>query len=309
MSVALYLPLLVSVALTLAAPPVGRRIPPRAAAWAMACAALVAAGTWATELAILAFTVVGQIPFVAAQGPWSVGALRADDPVSRQLAVVCAGVTLCVVVSVMVASWRRGCVLVGAWRECRRLPAAGDLAVVDDPMPSAYALPGVPGRIVVSSGMLRLLDARERAALLAHERSHLRNRHHLFLLVLHLATAVNPLLRPVAGAGTFAVERWADEDAGSVVADRSLVARAVARSALAMGGARPGMLAASGGPVPRRVQALLSPPVPHRSMVVATLAVLAVACCVSLALAAHDTEALFEAAMRAYAAAGHPHPR
>lgn len=42
--------------------------------------------------------------------------------------------------------------------------------------------------------------------------------------------------------------------------------------------------------------------------VVVVLTVLVVACCASPALAAHDTEALFEAAMRAYATAGHPHP-
>ncbi|MGI5138385.1 MULTISPECIES: hypothetical protein [unclassified Streptomyces] len=68
----MYLPLLVSAALALVAPWAGRRMPPRAGTWAMACAAVVAAGTWVTELAILAFTAIGQVPLVAAQGPWSV---------------------------------------------------------------------------------------------------------------------------------------------------------------------------------------------------------------------------------------------
>ncbi|WP_406331745.1 M56 family metallopeptidase [Streptomyces sp. NBC_00203] len=110
-------------------------------------------------------------------------------------------------------SWRRARVFLDAWRECRELPAAGDLAVVDDPVPAAFALPGTPGRVVVSSGMLQALSTDERRALLAHERAHLSHRHHLFLLVLQLAAAVNPLLRPLVREGAFAVERWADEAA------------------------------------------------------------------------------------------------
>ncbi|MEU0968684.1 M48 family metalloprotease [Streptomyces sp. NPDC005917] len=55
--------------------------------------------------------------------------------------------------------------------------------------------------------MLRLLNGQERGALLAHERAHLRHRHHVFSLVLHLTAAVNPLLRPLERAGAFAVER------------------------------------------------------------------------------------------------------
>lgn len=303
--VQLYLPLLVSVVLALVAPWVGRRMPPRTGAWAMVCAAVVAAGTWVTALAILAFTVVGQVPLVAAQGPWSVAVLQAEVPVSRGVAAVCGGGVLIVVVSVTAASWRRGRALIDAWREYRRFAVGGDLTVVDDPVPAAFAVPGRPGRVVVSSGMLRVLDASERQALLAHERAHLRHRHHLFSLALHLAAAVIPLLRPVERAGVFAVERWADEEAGVVVADRPLVARAVARAALAASRARQGVLAAIGGPVPQRVQALLAPPVPRRNGAVVAFGVLVVACCGSLALAALDTEDLFEVAMHAYAAGAH----
>ncbi|MGW1157485.1 M56 family metallopeptidase [Streptomyces sp. NPDC002513] len=301
--VPMYLPLLVSAVLALVAPWAGRRMPPRAGAWAMVCSAVVAAGTWLTELAILAFTAIGQVPLVAAQGPWSVSVLAAEDPVNRKVAAVCAGVVLIVLGSVTVASWRRGRALVGVWRECRHIAAGGDLAVVDDPVPTAFAVLGMPGRVVVSSGMLRLLDAPERRALLAHERAHLRHRHHLFSLVLHLAAVVNPLLRPLERAGAFAVERWADEDAAAVVADRPLVARAIARAALASSRARQAALSATGGPVPQRVRALLAPPMPRRNGATAAFAVLMAACCASLAVTAHDTERLFEAAMHAHAAA------
>lgn len=303
--VPMYLPLLVSAVLAAVAPWVGRRMPPRAGAWAMTCAAVVAAGTWVTELAILAFTAVGQVPLVAAQGPWSVRVLAARDPVDREFAAVCAGGVLVVVVSATVASWRRGRELISAWRECRGLAAGGDLAVVDDPVPAAFAVLGLPGRVVVSSGMLRMLDARERSALLAHERAHLRHRHHVFSLVLHLAAVADPLLRPLERAGAFAVERWADEAAGAVVADRPLVARAIARAALASGRAGKAALAATGGPVPQRVRALLAPPIPRSNGPTLAFAALMAACCASLAVTAHDTERLFEAAMHAHATATH----
>ncbi|MDF3298900.1 M56 family metallopeptidase [Streptomyces tropicalis] len=301
----MYLPLLVSAVLALVAPWVGRRMPPRAGAWAMVCAAVVAAGTWLTELAILAFTAVGQLPLVAAQGSWSVTVLAAEDPVSRTIAAVCAGVVPVVVVSLTAASWRRGRALVGAWRDYRKLAAGGDLAVIDDPVPAAFAVLGLPGRVVVSSGMLRVLDAPERQALLAHERAHLRHRHHLFSLMLHLTAAANPLLRPLERAGAFAVERWADEEAGVAVGDRSLVARAIARAALASSRARQAALSATGGPVPQRVRALLAPPMPRRDGVAVAFTVLMAACCASLAITAHDTERLFEAAMHAHTTATH----
>jgi MFS family permease len=297
-----YIPLLVSVVLGRAAPWAGRRLPPCVGTWLLTCAGVVAAGAWATSLALLAFTRVGQIPLIAAEGPWSVGVLAANDPVNRVVAVVCGLALLASVVALVVVSWRRVRVLVDAWRECRELSVAGDLAVLDDPVPAAFALPGAPGRVVVSSGMLQALATDERQALLAHERAHLRHRHHLFLLVLQLAAAVQPLLRPLTRAGAFAVERWADEEAAAEVGDRALVARAVARAALAAKRTPQPALSAIGGPVPQRVQALLAPPAPLRRGLVAVFAVVMLLCCASLAEATHDTEELFETAMHAQVA-------
>ncbi|MEU2872675.1 M56 family metallopeptidase [Streptomyces olivoreticuli] len=292
----LCLPLLVSAALALTAPAAGRRLPPRTAAWMLTVAAVVAAGAWVTALAMIGLTFVGQIPQVAAEGRWSPHVLAADTPVDWPVAAACALAVPACAVALTVAAWRRGRAMVDAWRECRDLPTAGDLAVIDDPVPTAFALPGAPGKIVVSSGMLRALSADERHALLAHERTHLRHRHHLFLLALHLASVVNPLLRPLARAGAFALERWADEQAGATVADRRLVARAVARAALAAKRVPAAAMAAVGGPVPQRVQALLAPPTPLRRNLAFAFAALMVVCCASLALAAHDIDRLFDAA-------------
>ena len=44
--------------------------------------------------------------------------------------------------------------------------------VVPDGTADAYAVPGWPGRIVVTAGMLDALNPDERRVLLAHERAH-----------------------------------------------------------------------------------------------------------------------------------------
>ncbi|MEV4881193.1 M56 family metallopeptidase [Streptomyces cyaneofuscatus] len=154
-----------------------------------------------------------------------------------------------------------------AHRTLARLPGGGDLAVLPDEMPYAYALPGSPGRVMVSTAMLAALDPAERRALLAHERAHLEGRHHRLLLATRLAGCVNPLLRPLQAALVYSTERWADEEAARVTGDRRLTARAVGKAAL-ISGPGPAAAAVAGfaaaGPVPRRVAALLGPVPPDR---------------------------------------------
>jgi Zn-dependent protease with chaperone function len=72
-------------------------------------------------------------------------------------------------------------------RELLNLLAHGDpkvpgALVVDYPAAAAYCLPGLRSAIVISAGTLDLLDSAELAAVLAHERAHLRERHDLVLL-------------------------------------------------------------------------------------------------------------------------------
>ncbi|WP_240678378.1 M48 family metalloprotease [Streptomyces griseoviridis] len=86
-----------------------------------------------------------------------------------------------------------------ARREFADVPHAGDLYVRQDDRPDAYALPGRPGRVVVTTGMLRALDAREREVLFAHERAHLAGRHHLFAVCAESAAALHPALRALRG--------------------------------------------------------------------------------------------------------------
>ncbi|WP_242436150.1 M56 family metallopeptidase [Streptomyces sp. Root369] len=310
----MYIPLLVTVVLAVVAPRAARRPAPRPAAWSLACAALVAATGWLGSLALLAFSGFAQIPEVAEEGHWSVAALRTQDPVSLAVAAVSALTLAAGLVSLGAAAVRQGRHVLWARRECGRAPGDTELLVLDDEAPQAFALPGAPGRIVVSRGMLRCLGDAEREALLAHERAHLSGRHHLFQTVWRLTAAVNPLLRPLAEAGGFALERWADEEAAAHVGSRTVVARAVGRAALASAGMpRLDSLAATGGAVPQRVQALLAPPTPRHTLPFAAGALLLALCCASLANAASDSESLVESAERAQCAAdagasgaGHP---
>ncbi|MER7751793.1 M56 family metallopeptidase [Kitasatospora sp. NPDC097643] len=179
-------------------------------------------------------------------------------------------------------------------------PGEHPLAVLDDECADAFALPGrlrrpgrpgEPGRIVVTSGMLRALTGPERAALLAHERAHLTARHHLFLAVAEHAAHLHPALRPLRAPLGYHLERWADEVAAARVGDRATTARAVGRAALAASRspwpARPRLVAAAhSGPVPRRVAALLQPPRPTAVGTRRRPAALALAACLALTTAA-----------------------
>lgn len=61
-------------------------------------------------------------------------------------------------------------------------PKVPGALVVDHPAATAYCVPGLRSKIVISAGALDLLDQAELAAVLAHERAHLRERHDLVLL-------------------------------------------------------------------------------------------------------------------------------
>lgn len=63
-----------------------------------------------------------------------------------------------------------------------------EVRVLAQPTPTAYCLPGLRRRVVVTEGTLRTLPTDELDAVLAHERAHLRERHDLeleFFAVLH----------------------------------------------------------------------------------------------------------------------------
>jgi Zn-dependent protease with chaperone function len=277
--------------------PAARRLPPARAALLLASAAFGAASVWVIIVGLLAVLLAGQVPPVAAVGRWSARLVGAGDPVPT-VASVAAWVAVAVGLVGAALLARRLAAEARHWLPAARVDrCAGRLVVVDDPRPSAVAVPGWPGRIVVSSGMLRALPAEERRVLLAHERCHLDHAHWLFRFVVRLSAAACPLVRPYVAACDQALERWADEAAAAETGDRGLTARAVARAALARhDAAQAAVPAFTDGQVRDRVTALLAPP-PRRRWLPAALPLLAlVVAGVCALLAGHDVHELFELA-------------
>ncbi|OMC49197.1 Zn-dependent protease with chaperone function [Mycobacterium sp. IS-2888] len=133
---------------------------------------------------------------------------------------------------------------------------ARDLRVLDVPQPLAYCLPGVRSRVVVSEGTLNTLADTEVAAILTHERAHLRARHDLVLEAFTAVHAAFPRLVRSANAlraVQLLVELLAD-DAAVRATGRTPLARALV--ACASGLAPSGALAASGPSTVVRVRRL-----------------------------------------------------
>lgn len=303
---AMLLPWLASAALAAGSRRAAAALPPAAAVPLLAGASLLTAAATGFVLAVVAFTFISQDAGVAAIGHWSAPILRAVDPVPAALGVVAVIVTGVLGAAAAAAAARSARDLAAAAVACRRLGAGTHgLVIVTDPRPDAYALPGISGRVVVSTAMLRALPAAERRAVLAHEASHLRHHHHLYVLAASIAAAANPLLRPAAAAVRAGTERWADEDAAREVGDRLLVARAIARAAGAS--ARPGTgqpraaMAMTGGPVTARARALLAPPPRPRRWVAGCLLAVITATAASTLVVERGTEVRFEQAQAAWA--------
>lgn len=293
-----YLPLLVPVLAAPLARPLAAKADPRRATWMLTGAAILLAVACSAALGLLIAAAAIRTPQVARLGHWSMTVLGHDTPtrIATALAALLAlGTTTLAAVRFGV---RRTRAIAAAYRYARRLPGhPSTIVVADDQAADAYTVPGFPGRIVVSTGMLLALGAEGRAVLLAHERAHLTGRHYLFTSLSHMAASLNPLLRPYAQAVEYTVERWADERAATEVGDRRLVAETIARAALATKITRPrrpvtGALGiamgqherqlSAAGPVPRRVAALLDAPQPAHSRIMRvalTLLVLVALCC------------------------------
>lgn len=250
MSWTLVLPAIAVVGIGFCAGLIQRRLRPSHAALVLSGLAVVAAVAVAGALALVAFGFVVQQRWAADIAGWCRRLYGSHRVPAWQ------GLLATTALVAMAASWYR------AYRARRavieRHPRLAPLDVVPTDEPIAYSVPGTPGHIVVSTGMLRCLDAGERRVLLAHERSHVEHRHDRYVAGAELAAAAVPILRPLAAHVRFATERWADEDAADVVGDRRLVATAIVRAALAQADWRPQpAFALAGLGVAARVEALL----------------------------------------------------
>lgn len=309
MAILLWLvPLLAGMLLVRRAGHVASVLPPPATVVIVTTASFLTAAATGFVLAVAAFAALAAVPAVARAALWAPSVAVGAPPL--WLGVV-AGV---VVAWLAIAAVRRfivaGRSMTDASLAWRGLPAADRLVVLDDERPDAYAvqgLPGLPGRAVVSSGMLRALTPSQRRVLLAHEEAHLSGHHQLFIQAAELAAAANPLLRPCVGVVREAVERWADEAAATHVGDRRAVAQALAQAAIARreaarapvplrSGAAAAVLQLDAAPIAARARAMLLPAPRPRRLLATALAVVALTPALSMSGIGSAAEDHFEVA-------------
>ncbi|HET6394255.1 MAG TPA: M56 family metallopeptidase [Blastococcus sp.] len=209
---------------------------------------------------------------------WSVvTAHPAGEPVrgDHWVALTLAGVLAFELLGVLVLSWVRTARTRRRHRELLELvvrPSAElpDTRLLEHPAPVAFCIPGARPLLVLSSGMVAELDGDQLAAVVAHERAHLRERHHLLLLPFVAWEAALPVL-PAAGRAHAAVRELVEMRADDVAlhslsgtAPRRTLARAIVAAAGGAGGAGvpTGALAISGSVTGARVVRLLEPPDP-----------------------------------------------
>jgi hypothetical protein len=156
-------------------------------------------------------------------------------------------------------------------------PKVPGALVVDYPSAAAYCLPGLRSRIVVSVGTLELLGRRELAAVLAHERAHLRERHDLVLLpftALRRAFPRSATCTDALRAVALLIEMLADDRALRDRPARELVTALARFGTAGICPAPAGALAAGEGEVAARVTRLLKPvrPLPAAAVLAICLA-------------------------------------
>src|SRR6266852_5762552 len=141
-------------------------------------------------------------------------------------------------------------------------PKVPGALVVDHPAAAAYCVPGLRSAIVISAGALDLLDQAELAAVLAHERAHLRARHDLVLLpftALLRAFRWSAVAREANREVALLVEMMADDRAQRRLPAREL-ATALLRVGASGGGRAPtGALAITRGTSPPGMGATATP--------------------------------------------------
>ncbi len=125
-------------------------------------------------------------------------------------------------------------------------PKVPGALVVDHPAAAAYCVPGLRSRIVISAGALDLLDQAELAAVLAHERAHLRERHDLVLLPFTALARAFPwsvLVQRSYASVALLIEMLADDHAARQRPARELVTALIRVGSAGTAGTPAGTLA------------------------------------------------------------------
>lgn len=286
----------------IAAPAVATRVAPWAGAWLLTIGGAVAGACAVCVLALLALPVAGRSPEMAEAGHWSVRVFAQHDRLSLGVAWCALAILAFVLARGLVVFTRIAVALRRSFRLSRELGrVATTLVVLPEPEPDAYALPGRPGRVVATDGLLRALSPQARRLVLAHERAHLDRGHHWHLAVTALAAAVNPSLSRIRGSQELCVERWADESAAGFVG-RSVAAAALPDvvALIRSGVRRPAAAVAATGSIPGvRAAALAQPPLRVRPSLVFAAAVCAACALVATVVCVGDMSRVIELALAA----------
>ena len=273
MNIAVIAALVACLAFVAAGPHLARVLPPPATVRLLVPAALLAAGGGVFTLGTVAFTWLAQATEVARFVTWSPQRLHALNPIPPAVGIAAAALLLAAAAWTLRSLGRTIRALWVAHRTGRHLDdhRGSPVVVVDSPDLQAFTLPGISGRIVVTTGMLAALDPDGRRVLLAHEQSHRTHRHTWWTLAADLAAAVT-------------------------TADRRRVAATIAQVALLRTHppASATAAAATGGQVPQRVQALLRPPPRIQARHVGVLAALVLAVLLGAFAVQRTGETLFE---------------
>jgi Peptidase family M48 len=249
----LLLPLVVAAGLAALTAAVHRRLPPPVAARSMTVSLVVVAAAALPSIWLLGLSFLAHLPFVGAGFEWCAKAVGMHDDIPWIVGAPA-------VAMMMLGTPRAVRVLFLDWR--LRIHTPGPVEYVDTPEPYAVTVPGRGGRIVISTGLLNIVDDAELDAVIAHEHTHAHYRHDRYLLIARTISAAIPFVKPFTERLRFALERWADEHAARRCGDRRTIAAALAKVALAQPMA-PTMLGFGNLGVTARVEALIAAPPPR----------------------------------------------
>lgn len=227
--------------------------------------------SWVTAVVMAVLAAAATFPLAwPGRGPADSRAL-AGPPVPGGQVLAVAGLELAAAL-VIRTGWCLAREMHHGWRSRRQHAAlvaatghpgpARDVLILNSDAPAVYCLTSGRGRIVVSAGALAALTPEQMRAVLAHERAHLRGRHHA---ILALATGLGrafprvPLLAQGEGQLCVLAEMAADDAAVRAHRRDDLAAALVA---LAGAGSRPAALTASGPAAMVRLERLLTRPEP-----------------------------------------------
>ena len=164
-----------------------------------------------------------------------------------------------VAVRTIATGWRSRARITGLTQLVGRQAEVPDVTVIEHQASSVFCVPGRGGRIVLTTAALNVLAPNEVTAVLAHERAHLRGRHHALVTWSRVLAAAFPWLRVFRDARTetaHLVELLADDRARRSVPASHL---ADALESLTHTAAPTGVLAANSVGVAARLSRLAQP--------------------------------------------------